>query len=1046
MKRIFYLFCVLAVVFSLTVFAFAANTETVVYLETGATGNGTSADSPVGSLGEAVELLDKSKDGTIVVCGNFVQSGIFAYPEEFTGSITVTSVYDGVDYRKFGAVYDCVGARFVCSGEYIFKDIDIKLSGKYMFVIANHNPFTIDTGVTVTATDAATDGLGFGTSLGILGGYQSGQPELRGVKDPPPAEDDSDINITVLSGSKICIGGYSRQIDGAYYTGTSNITVGGDASVGRVFLTPANKPYTCGNINLTIKDNAAVSEIYASTSTGFAEGFTFNWESGTVGKYSDRFASGNDVIFTNGKTLTYSETVKSSASFSAISAQFDKVIGNGEATTAEPVTTVVKLTIGSTTAYINGEAQTLDAAPINRNNRTMLPVRFLANAFGVANDGIKWDAATRTATLTNSEVTVVVTIDAPTMTVNDNTVELDSPAIIENNRTYLPVRAIANALGVSNDNIKWDGATSTATLTKTGTASAVPVTGDNNSEGLTLHTIAELNAEAPSADSHKDLSAFSSVELNFREYTEVNPTLLLTGSATYPRIKQMKNGEFILFYQNGRIGSNIYYSISPDAVSFEKANVLFKVRAAENIEGKQDSVRYSTCDAVVLDNGDILAVASFRYNLGYAIDASQGGLAMRRSSDNGKTWGEEEIIYTGINWEPFLTTNNGEVQLFFTHNAPKFYLDGKLDKDYLSSGVGMLRSSDNGKTWTPCVTSAPYSASIVMQQKRSVNASKTLFTDQMPAVVHLNNGTSVMAVESRPDAGELYISLGYSSDNWTTVIDTEGEGPKKRDDNIFEGAAPYIMQFDSGETLLSYNVNNRFSVRIGDANGENFGESILPFGKTGYWGTLEKRSSHSVIGSMANATSDSTNTIMVGTMYLNHAINAASSTVTVDGSNEEWGGNTEALFIGSDTQAQVAIRAASDTDKLYLLFERADYYLTKGDTITLYLADESTGGFWRIRTGSDGIEEFSLSGEKLVKRDSSEIGYAARVIGTVDNPSDTDTGKIIEISVPMSIFTSKEIRINASLMNQDKNENKTSDSFSSAKLSSTESWPRILVK
>ncbi|MBR5012177.1 MAG: copper amine oxidase N-terminal domain-containing protein, partial [Clostridia bacterium] len=65
-----------------------------------------------------------------------------------------------------------------------------------------------------------------------------------------------------------------------------------------------------------------------------------------------------------------------------------------------------------------------------------------------------------------NEVTIVVTIDAPSMTVNGKTVALDSPAIIENSRTYLPVRAIANALGVANDNIKWDAATSTATLTK----------------------------------------------------------------------------------------------------------------------------------------------------------------------------------------------------------------------------------------------------------------------------------------------------------------------------------------------------------------------------------------------------------------------------------------------------------------------------------------------------------------------------------------------------------------------------------------------------
>jgi len=133
--------------------------------------------------------------------------------------------------------------------------------------------------------------------------------------------------------------------------------------------------------------------------------------------------------------------------------------------TAEGRTTL-ELTIGSATAYVNGLARPIDAAPINRNNRTLLPVRFLANTFGVANEGIKWDADTRTATLTNDTVEIVVTIDAPSMTVNGQTVALDSPAIIENDRTYLPVRAIANALGVANEDIKWDGATSTATLIK----------------------------------------------------------------------------------------------------------------------------------------------------------------------------------------------------------------------------------------------------------------------------------------------------------------------------------------------------------------------------------------------------------------------------------------------------------------------------------------------------------------------------------------------------------------------------------------------------
>ena len=111
MKKLSYLF----ISAMLTVFAFAAG-ETVVYLETDATGDGSSADRPVGSLGQAVELLDKTKDCTIVVCGKFTQAANYAYPEEFEGSITVTSVYDGIDYRKFGAHYDCIGARFICSG------------------------------------------------------------------------------------------------------------------------------------------------------------------------------------------------------------------------------------------------------------------------------------------------------------------------------------------------------------------------------------------------------------------------------------------------------------------------------------------------------------------------------------------------------------------------------------------------------------------------------------------------------------------------------------------------------------------------------------------------------------------------------------------------------------------------------------------------------------------------------------------------------------------------------------------------------------------
>ena len=46
---------------------------------------------------------------------------------------------------------------------------------------------------------------------------------------------------------------------------------------------------------------------------------------------------------------------------------------------------------------------------------------------------------------------------------NGVAVPLDTAAFIEGGRTYLPVRAIADALGAA---VAWDGDTATATLTK----------------------------------------------------------------------------------------------------------------------------------------------------------------------------------------------------------------------------------------------------------------------------------------------------------------------------------------------------------------------------------------------------------------------------------------------------------------------------------------------------------------------------------------------------------------------------------------------------
>lgn len=56
----------------------------------------------------------------------------------------------------------------------------------------------------------------------------------------------------------------------------------------------------------------------------------------------------------------------------------------------------IKLVINSNTAYLNGDTYTLDVAPVVINDRTMLPIRFVAESFNL---GVAWDGNTQTVSI-----------------------------------------------------------------------------------------------------------------------------------------------------------------------------------------------------------------------------------------------------------------------------------------------------------------------------------------------------------------------------------------------------------------------------------------------------------------------------------------------------------------------------------------------------------------------------------------------------------------------------------------------------------------------
>ncbi|SDT27714.1 exo-alpha-sialidase [Microlunatus soli] len=354
-----------------------------------------------------------------------------------------------------------------------------------------------------------------------------------------------------------------------------------------------------------------------------------------------------------------------------------------------------------------------------------------------------------------------------------------------------------------------------------------------------------------------------SLELDSRNYVELDADFLNTQTAHYPRIKKLPDGRYILFYQTTQHSWNVYWTTSSDLRHWEKPQLLFETR---KILDGADDLCFATADGCVLDNGDILAVCSFRANLRFSSHMELDGLVLRRSTDNGRSWGPEQQIYIGANWEPFVhQTDTGEVQVYFTHSAPKVAVENTKG----STGVAIIRSRDRGRTWTPDVRDYPYAADRVAQQyTRTTDAGVKMFTDQMPSALQIRPGGHIaLAMESHLADGNYMISLAHTSRNWPDKLAMDENGPADRQDNLFLGAGPYLARFPSGESVLAYNQASRQRIRLGDREAREFGdpEAFLP--GNGFWGSIELAGPRQLVTTMANVRSDG-NKIMIGVLDL----------------------------------------------------------------------------------------------------------------------------------------------------------------------------------
>lgn len=109
--------------------------------------------------------------------------------------------------------------------------------------------------------------------------------------------------------------------------------------------------------------------------------------------------------------------------------------------------------------YLNGEKMTFETDPYIKDDRILVPMRAI---FDACNATLQWDQSKLTVIGVKNNVdeegqtgvsTIVLQINNPLVFIDSQPIEIDVPAEVTNDRTFVPLRVISEALGAE---VEWN--------------------------------------------------------------------------------------------------------------------------------------------------------------------------------------------------------------------------------------------------------------------------------------------------------------------------------------------------------------------------------------------------------------------------------------------------------------------------------------------------------------------------------------------------------------------------------------------------------------
>jgi len=114
-------------------------------------------------------------------------------------------------------------------------------------------------------------------------------------------------------------------------------------------------------------------------------------------------------------------------------------------------------------ALIHIDSENKNVMPyIDENDRTMVPVRFIAEQLGAK---VEWNETEEKITITSGANTITMTVGSRTYTINGISALMDTAPVIRSgwNRTMVPIRFVTEALGMA---VQWDSEHSMVFITE----------------------------------------------------------------------------------------------------------------------------------------------------------------------------------------------------------------------------------------------------------------------------------------------------------------------------------------------------------------------------------------------------------------------------------------------------------------------------------------------------------------------------------------------------------------------------------------------------